>query len=260
MASERSEVRAFTLIELLVVIAIIGILAGMLLPAIAKAREKANGVACLSNMHQWGLALGMYCDDYHDYLPYNGTSGGIDSGYNLGAWYNVLSGYVGVPPLKDLYTLWTPPRIPLPGKKSLFVCPGLKLGSQGSYGTGVNNPWFGYAMNRVMQGVFPVPPGKFGLYKRTLCDKPGETIFLSESENNDFPFTDGYYIGPNNVPAVKPRHSGGMNFLFMDLHAEWKPLAEYGRAQPMTGARSAEAEWAITRKVYWFPCSTCDKQ
>jgi len=194
----------FTLIELLVVIAIIAILAALLLPALQRAKVAADAVVCRSNLHQWGLGLRMYVDDFHYYPPYEMSD--VDYGPQI-YWHQRLEPYT-----RTKWVNWTDGPYP----HGIQVCPSyaklrgmLNDGSVGSYG--YNSIGLPYALNGSTLGlglggdpqpsntsVGQVNPGDIRLIGEAEVVHPSDMIAIGDAPLWDFS------IGGASVPLLNP--------------------------------------------------------
>lgn len=174
----------FTLIELLVVIGIISILASILFPVFSRAREKGRQTACLSNIHQIGLAFSMYAQDYEEVLPPGP------------GWWNTIYPYTHN---KQIYAC--------PDRKDLFLGYGLNYSAQ-STGLGT---FFDPAVKILLADASTGPIG---------CQNPVTWLVNDPTINPASPpDTDNEtYGGATTLPA---RHNDGSNYAFVDGHSKW---------------------------------------
>jgi prepilin-type N-terminal cleavage/methylation domain-containing protein/prepilin-type processing-associated H-X9-DG protein len=221
--------RAFTLIELLVVITIIAILAAILFPVFAQAREKARQTSCLSNLRQMSTAVAMYVTDEEMYPVYSYPTGNT-------RWHTILQPYVK--------------------NEQVFVCP-----SSAFTRFHFRNMGYGYNYQYLARDV---PRGGSGSSHEAQIEYPADTIAIADSwgtggwAQNPQPWSDavnecdrygnhGYTIDPPLLPPstgnrfgtsctpsstvggypgaghtrIATRHNGGANVAFCDGHAKW---------------------------------------
>ena len=173
--------RGFTLIELLVVIAIIAILAAILFPVFARAREKARQTSCLSNVKQIMLGVMMYAQDYDETLPAGALIAAAPSNNN--DWYELVGPY-----LKNA---------------QILICPSRKAYSI-TYGW--NYQEFGYY---------------YGSHGTGWCtslgdiDEPASTVLLGDGRLNT------RYLYKRSTTYTSKVHNDGGNMALCDGHAKW---------------------------------------
>jgi prepilin-type N-terminal cleavage/methylation domain-containing protein/prepilin-type processing-associated H-X9-DG protein len=211
--------RGFTLIELLVVIAIIAILAGILFPVFAQAKESAKKTACLSNLKQIGTATFLYMGDNDDVLP-NATFSPAGAQREGGWMYYETFPASEATRREDGFDAKRGSLYPYVKSAEIFVCPtdGKARISGNSYalnGCLTTPVEFGIAAGKSTTGLDEVT--QWLMFGEEVWDDDQEDLsasFLSQSSTPD-----GFLLYP--VKYLSTRHGGGGNATFVDGHAKW---------------------------------------
>jgi len=243
-----SEKRGFTLIELLVVIAIISILASILFPVFARARENARKAACQSNLKQIGLAVQMYLQDYDETYPFARN------------WYVATTPHEPVATAQDPYPgYWFSILQPYVKNYQMFICPTAGPITKPSSGALNFSGGYGWNISGTMSPAAANSEGKrighgFGAYagfegtptgnrlNMASIQEPSQTILVTDPASNGYtsngiyavgyaqsyiPVLHGGQVGPfiassgSTTPGAPSSFEGGGNYLFADGHVKY---------------------------------------
>jgi prepilin-type N-terminal cleavage/methylation domain-containing protein/prepilin-type processing-associated H-X9-DG protein len=221
--SDPSSQSGFTLVELLVVIAIIGILIGLLLPAVQKVREAAVRIKCANNLKQVGLASHNYADLHNECLPPSIDDKGI-----YWAPFDDRTGYA-IPPLPDYDPTQTIIWPYMEGNAKIFKCPNGIDNIKGS-------PTYGQPL-QLSYGLGSFTGGPAGVSLITITNGNGTSQVMYAWEHSRLPgcglvITPTYSVpwplsdpdAPNHYP--ESRHSGMYNLVYCDGHVTTMRIAE----------------------------------
>lgn len=253
----------FSLVELLVVVAIIGVLSSILLPALAKAKARAQGIYCLNNTKQLTLAWVMYSDDHNGNLPYNlgANSGAAARTVNPTAsmernWANNVLDWELRSDNTNFATLLASGLGPYTsGSAVIYRCPSDSVVSGVQQSVGWNSRVRSYSMNAMVgdAGVFTQSgynvnnPDYLQFFKYSSIPRPSDIfVFLDEHPDS---IDDGYFLNSAEAPKwhdlPASYHDGAAAFSFADGHSE---IHRWRRTSTMPPARPGTANLPISLK------------